>query len=217
VKERISRSCSRAGRALEAIRLLAVSKHHSLAKIEDLYHAGQHEFAENYLSELSLKAAALKNLAISWVFIGRLQSNKIKRIVEIADEIQSAASIKHLEYIARYAKEAGKCPYPVYLEVNAGDEASKGGWQLGQLESLGESLLTRFPELALQGIMAIPPRFAEEGSSAQVQLYTRLRRAADKVGKGKLSLGMSEDLEAAIAAGSDCVRIGTALFGERNG
>jgi pyridoxal phosphate enzyme (YggS family) len=215
IKERISLACGTHQRHAQNIRLLAVSKNQSIAKIEELFQAGQREFAENYLTELQTKAAQLKNLAISWIFIGRLQSNKIKRVVEIADEIQSVAAFKHLEYIARYAEECGKCPYPIYLEVNAGEEASKGGWQIGELPEVIARIAVEFPGLDVQGLMAIPPRFAASEAAAQAELYRLLREEARKVGRGKLSLGMSEDMEAAIAAESDCLRIGTALFGTR--
>lgn len=216
VKERIFQACRAQGRAATAVRLLAVSKKQPIAKIKELFNAGQQEFAENYANELIAKAQELKELPISWVFIGRLQSNKIKRIVEVADEIQSAASLRHVEYIARFANELGKAPYPIYLQVNAGSEESKDGVELSEALPLAEHIRTKFPALALQGLMAIPPRFTGEGVlSEQAELYRQLRTLASQIGAGKLSLGMSEDLEAAIAAGSDCVRIGTALFGSR--
>ncbi len=212
IKERIAQALKGSPRGGGALRIIAVSKSRSIANIEELYQGGQREFAENYENELQSKALQFAGRGITWIFIGRLQTNKIKRIVEFADEIQSVASLRQLTFIDRYAQEFGKQNYPIYLEVNAGDEASKGGFRFDELSSMASLVADRFPGLSLQGIMAIPPFFTAEQQQAQQKLYCRLRKAADGIGHGKLSLGMSSDFEAAIAAGSDCLRIGTALF-----
>lgn len=216
VREGISRLAKAHQRRSENLRLLAVSKTHAVASIEELYGAGQREFAENYAQELEKKAQQLNALPITWVFIGALQANKIKRIVRYADEIQSAASRKHLELIARYAAEFNKVPFPVYLEVNAGEESAKSGVNFAELSELAAYVTEHLPELTVQGIMAIPPQFPPSAAAQQQELYRLLRQTANSIGLGKLSLGMSDDWEAAIAAGSDCLRLGTALFGSRN-
>jgi pyridoxal phosphate enzyme (YggS family) len=191
-------------------RLIAVSKGQSEAKIRDLYARGQREFGENYFQELEAKAAALADLKdLRWIFIGQLQSNKIQRIVRLAAEIQTAASEKHLRYIDRYAAEAGKVPYPVYIEVNAGDESTKAGVAVDEALALVQAGKT-MPNLEIEGLMAIPP-----GDVVDPGLYALLRQLADQAGNGKLSLGMSGDYREALAAGSDCVRIGRSLFGAR--
>ena len=204
-------------------RLIAVSKGQSPEKIRDLYRRGQREFGENYLQELELKAAALADLPdLRWIFIGQLQSNKIQRIVAVASEIQTVASEKHLRYIDRYARETGKLGFPVFIEINAGDEPSKAGVTADGLPGLVAKVATGegMSGIRLQGIMAIPPVEITDGDFALVEkeppeLFRSMRRLADTVGMGKLSLGMSSDYRTALAVGSDCVRIGRSLFGER--
>ena len=204
-------------------RLIAVSKGQSPEKIRDLYRRGQREFGENYLQELEVKAAGLADLPdLRWIFIGQLQSNKIQRIVAVASEIQTAASEKHLRYIDRYAREAGKSGFPVFIEINAGDEPSKAGVTADGLPGLVAKVATGegMSGIRLQGIMAIPPVEITDGDFALVakeppELFRSMRRLADTVGMGKLSLGMSSDYRTALAVGSDCVRIGRSLFGER--
>ncbi|MBI2602609.1 MAG: YggS family pyridoxal phosphate-dependent enzyme [Deltaproteobacteria bacterium] len=212
VKQRIENACANAGRSPSSVRLLAVTKAQPETKIRALHELGQREFGENYCNELEVKAAKLPNLR--WVFIGTLQSNKIQRIVRVASEIQTVSSLKHARYIARYAEEFGKTPFPIFIEVNAGEEATKSGVLLKDVPALAQEIVKNFPQLALQGIMSIPPDAIEASGQAE-DLYRSLRTAADSVGAGKLSLGMSKDLELAISMGSDVVRIGTALFGER--
>lgn len=201
-------------------RMLAVSKGQSVDKIRTLYELGQRDYAENYLSELEVKVSATTDCpGIRWVYIGQLQSNKIARIVQLADEIQTAASEKHLRYIDRYARESGKSPYPVWIEINAGAEATKGGVDWQQVEFLAE-FAGSLEGLDLQGLMAIPPasvtdtRYDDAGREPP-EMYKSLRRMASEVGRGKLSLGMSGDYRTALKAGSDCVRIGSSLFGPR--
>lgn len=196
--------------------LLAVSKHQPLAKIIEVHALGQRKFAENYAQELAAKAEALKELDIHWIFIGHIQSNKIRKIVSYAREIQTVASLSHARQIARYAKELGKVPYPIMLEVNAGEEASKSGVPLDQINSLAAQITHELPELRIKGVMAIPPdSYSDAAYSTVPPLYARLRSLADRIGDGQLSLGMSNDLRIALEAGSDLVRIGSAVFGPR--
>ena len=198
-------------------RLIAVSKGQSPEKIRDLYQLGQREFGENYLQELEGKAAELADLKdLRWIFIGQLQSNKIQKIIRIASEIQTAANEKHLQYIDRWAREVGKVPFPVFIEVNAADEASKGGvasCDLGALAALAGSL----PGISLQGLMVIPPAEVQDqvyylAGKSPPELFQKIRLLADATGMGRLSMGMSADYRTALAAGSDCVRIGRSLF-----
>jgi pyridoxal phosphate enzyme (YggS family) len=222
IQRQISENAITAGRSPENIRLLAVSKTHDAAKIRDAHALGLRDFGENYADELSTKAEQLQNLRdLRLVFIGQLQSNKIQSIVRHAHEIQSVASEKHARYIERYAAELGKSAYPVWIVVNAGDEASKQGVTFESLPTLAAFIKEECPHLSLQGIMASPPStfsddsWKKSGQRSIPELYKQLRLAADQTGLGKLSLGMSGDLALAIAAGSDCVRIGTAIFGRR--
>lgn len=218
VRTTISAACKALNRPEP--RLIAVSKTHSPADIVAAWQAGQHDFGENYGQELAQKRAALAAYKdLHFVFIGRLQSNKIKAIVRDADEIQSLADIRHARLIAKAAAESGRAPYPVYYLVNPGDEPTKDGLRLAELTAFHRQVVAELPELAPQGIMAIPPPLtaADENLSSvkPPPLYQQLRQLASATGRGLLSLGMSDDLQAALAAGSDCVRIGTAIFGRR--
>lgn len=200
-------------------RLVAVSKQQEVAKILGLYHCGQRVFGENYAQELQLKAVALQALPLTWVFVGRLQSNKLKTVVRYAHEIQSVASFRHAELIARYVQEFGRpSPYPIFLALNSGAEQQKDGLALDKVEALAAQIQQELPSLAVQGIMAIPPlAWSQEAAQGNVPAgYRDLRSLADRIGAGKLSLGMSQDMQAAIRAGSDVVRVGSRLFGARD-
>lgn len=223
IKEKISGYLKQAGRPADSVRLVAVSKTFSAEKIQEAYEHGLRDFGENYTDELIKKHQQLSHLRdIRWVFIGQLQSNKIQKIVRVADEIQSIASEKHARYIERYAGECGKNNFPVWINVNAGDEDTKQGLQLNQALELAKFITERCSHLSLQGLMAIPPAFyndaqwATSSATPIPDLYVTLRRLASNVGQGKLSLGMSNDLAIAILAGTDCVRIGSAIFGSRS-
>ncbi|MBC7532985.1 MAG: YggS family pyridoxal phosphate-dependent enzyme [Oligoflexus sp.] len=197
--------------------LIAVSKLQPIEKIVEIHALGQQKFGENYAQELSEKAEALGHLDIYWVFIGHIQSNKIRKIVTHAQEIQTVASFSHAQQIARHAKDLGKAPFPIMLEVNAGDEASKSGSPLKEIKTLALQIVQELPELQLNGLMAIPPdSFSDSNYSTVPPLYHELRALADEIGLGLLSLGMSNDLSIALDAGSDMVRIGTAVFGSRD-
>jgi len=199
------------------VRLIAVSKGQGTAQIAHLHALGQREFGENYLDELTTKTSTLAASDIRWVFIGKLQSNKIQRIVQLAAEIQSIASVKHARYVARYAAEFGKVPYPVFVEVNLEGEASKGGIPVKEAETVCREIAASHPELDVRGLMCIPPaQYSDESARGTVpDAYCELAAIARRCGRGELSLGMSGDLDIALAAGSTCVRIGRALFGER--
>ncbi len=196
--------------------LIAVSKLQPIGKIRELYQLGQTRFGENYAQELGEKAEALKDLPIHWIFIGHIQSNKLKKIVQHSAEIQTVASLAQAQAIERHALEFGKAPYPIMIEVNAGDEASKSGVPRGDVLALAETIARTCPELRIRGLMAIPPDAYSDANCDEVPLlYRELRALADEVGEGRLSLGMSNDLRIAVEAGTDMVRVGTALLGSR--
>ncbi len=197
--------------------LIAVSKTQPDSAVRAVFALGQRRFGENYAQELAEKAESLKDLAIHWIYIGHLQSNKLKKIVTYAAEIQTVASYDHAKHIARHAADLGKTPYPIYLEINAADEESKSGLSKKEILPLASKIKAELPELTLKGLMAIPPdTYTDEAFETVPPLYTELRALADQVGEGKLSLGMSNDLRLALEAGSDFVRVGTAIFGRRS-
>lgn len=209
ILDRIQGACVQSERDPSTVRLIAVSKGQDSAAVRALYDAGQKIFGENYVDELLQKADQLKDCAITWVYIGTVQSNKVQRLMTVASEIQTVSSAKQLRYIARYAEEAGKAPFPIFLEFNMWNEVSKGGVGEVELRALASEIVRSYPQLDLRGVMAIPP------IDAQASEYKELRAKTLDIGKGELSLGMSDDLEAAIEAGSTCIRIGRALMGER--
>lgn len=216
IQNRIAKSCQECGRKPESVRLIAASKAQPVELIQALHDLGQNYFGENYAQELLSKAPKLPT-SIHWTFIGKLQSNKIKSIMTIAHEIQSIASLKQAQMVARYAQEFNKAPFPIFIAVCAPGDLNKGGVSFAELDTLTIKISTELPQLALQGIMAIPPaRFAEQWDQEGEELYKRLKQMAKNVGAGKLSLGMSSDLEHAIRCGSDIVRVGSALMGSRS-
>lgn len=217
-QKRIHDACIAARRPIEEVELLAVSKKHSVQSIREVMGLGLSRFGENYAQEMLQKQEELSGTQSEFVFIGQLQSNKIQRIVRAAAEIQTVSSIKHVRLIAKYAKATGKAPYPIYLILNAGDEPQKAGLNFKDLEALSLEVTENYPELTLKGVMCIPP--ASIATSASIdnipELYKKIKDLSLKVGQGKLSLGMSHDLETAIKTGSTCVRIGTDIFGSRD-
>lgn len=213
VQEQIRQLCQETKR--EQPQLLAVSKVHSSDSIRKVYELGHRYFGENYAQELVSKAEELKDLHIKWSFIGHIQSNKIKSIVEVADEIQTLASLKHAKAINKAAIECGKSPFKVYLAVNAEDEPQKNGISLDELPSLHQAISKECPELEIQGIMSIPPKKYQDNLDQVPRTYEKLRQAANDIGLGNLSVGMSGDLKIALMAGTNLVRIGTAIFGTR--
>jgi len=211
VKARIHAACLKYQRDPSEVLLLAVSKGQPAAVIRAAYECGLRDFGENYQQELSAKSQELSDLEINWHFIGQIQSRKIPAIVKHSCALQTVSSLRHATMIAEAARQAGKSPYPVYIAVNLGQEAQKSGVSLGELPELVRQV-EKIPQLALQGLMSVPP----QGDESHLRpLFLALKAEALKVGAGKLSLGMSSDLELAVACGSTCLRIGQALFGPR--
>jgi len=199
------------------IRLVLVSKTQPLDKIKQFYRMGHRVFGESYAQELIEKTQDPELTGSYWIFIGRLQSNKLKKIVLVSNEIQSVSSLKHFELINRYAGEFNKNPFPVYLLVNAEEEPQKEGVSMENVLDIAENVTENHPFLDLRGLMAIPSK--KTSLSAQTgevpPIFHRLRQLASKLKGGELSLGMSSDYVSALQAGSQCLRLGSFLFGER--
>jgi pyridoxal phosphate enzyme (YggS family) len=216
VRARIERAARAAGRSPGAVTLVAVSKTFTAAHIREAHAAGQRDFGENYLQEAVEKVTALAPLALSWHFIGPIQTNKT---AAIAAHFQWVHSVER-EKVARRlndARAAGLPPLEVCLQVNVSGEAAKSGAAPREVEALAAAV-ARLPRLRLRGLMAIPEPTADMALARS--RFAQLRGLLEGlVARGyaldTLSMGMSEDLEAAIAEGSTMVRVGTAIFGKR--
>lgn len=216
VRERIERAACAAGRDPQSVRLLAVSKYQPAAAVRAAYAAGQRDFGENYVQELGAKQSQLAGLPeLRFHFIGQLQRNKARRVAELASTVHSVDSCKLVEALGRAAR-ARESPLGVFIQVNVSDEAQKGGCREAELERLLVAVGGQ-AALRLMGLMAVPQAGLSCGSlAAQFGRVAGLRQAHGGSQRlPELSMGMSQDLEAAIAAGSTCVRIGTAIFGAR--
>jgi PLP dependent protein len=222
VRERLAAAARRAGRRPEEIALMAVSKTFPPAVIREAYAGGQRLFGENRVQEFAEKAGALSDLAgAEWHMIGHLQSNKSAKAAEVFSAIDSVDSLRLAEKLNAAAEKIGK-QLPVLIELNVGGEAAKSGLAADSPEL--EQLLAAAPALAalqFRGLMTIPP-FTEDPQQAR-PYFRRLRDVRDQIAARRLpaisldalSMGMSHDFEVAIEEGSTCVRVGTAIFGER--
>jgi len=222
VRERIAAAARRAGRRPEEIALMAVSKTFPPTVIREAYEAGQRLFGENRVQEFSDKAPALRDLTdAEWHMIGHLQSNKAAKAAELFSAVDSVDSLRLAEKLNAAAQRANK-RLPVLIEINVGSEAAKSGAapdspELKQLLSAAPSL----EALQFRGLMTIPP-FTEDPQQAR-PYFRRLRELRDQLSASRfpgisldvLSMGMSHDFEVAIEEGSTCMRVGTAIFGER--
>lgn len=217
VRARIERAARVAGREPQTVRLLAVSKQQPAAAVRAAYAAGQRDFGENYVQELLAKHEQLRDLPdLRLHFIGQLQRNKARRVAEASTSVHSVDSQKLVEVLGRHARERER-PLGVFIQVNVSDEPQKGGCDPAQLAELLAAVGAQ-PSLRLLGLMAVP----QAGLSgapllAQFERVSELRRSHGGLLRlPELSLGMSHDFEAAIAAGSTWVRIGAAVFGPRS-
>ncbi len=198
-----------AGRAAEDVTLVAVSKTHPIQLIEAAMAAGQMVFGENRLQEAAAKFPGLiQQGGAELHLIGPLQTNKVKDAVALVQVIETLDRVRLADAIEKAAMAAGSCPQ-LLVQVNIGDEPQKSGVAMAQADGFIRDMQTRFGA-ALTGLMCIPP---VEGDPAPY--FRRLASMADVHGLAVRSMGMSGDFEAAIAAGSTQVRVGSALFGRR--
>ena len=214
VRSQIRHATGIAGRPRGSVQLLAVSKTKPAAGIAALYRLGQRHFAENYLQEALAKQQQLGAFNITWHFIGPIQSNKTKPIACHFDWVHSVDRLKIAQRLSEQRPEHLP-PLNICLQVNISQEGSKSGVSLEELPGLIEAA-SLLPRLRLRGVMAIPG--AESNYQKQRQPYKQLYEAVQRLNRPELdsfSFGMSGDLKAAIMEGATMVRIGTALFGER--
>ncbi|MEE4376683.1 MAG: YggS family pyridoxal phosphate-dependent enzyme [Candidatus Competibacteraceae bacterium] len=216
VRARIRSAERRFHRSAGSVTLLAVSKAKPISLIAAAAAAGQRCFGESYLQEAVEKIAELPGYALEWHFIGPIQSNKTRRIAESFAWVHSVDRLKTAERL-NSQRPAHLPPLNICLQVNISEEPSKQGIDVAHLEALAHTVAT-LPRLHLRGLMAVPA--PQQEFSAQRRAFATLRNLQQSLNAGglaldTLSMGMSGDLEAAIAEGSTLVRVGTALFGER--
>ena len=216
VRERMRAACRTSGRSDAAVTLLPVTKNHTVDAVEFAARAGLTAAGENRVQEADYKKDSYSG-RMRWELIGHLQSNKAKQAVELFDRIQSVDSLKLLRRLDRFAADAGKV-LPILIQCNAGEDQDKYGFPADSMEEAVEAAL-QSGALKLEGFMTIAP-LDDDPRVAQMTFET-LRDLRDALAERcgcplpELSMGMTGDLEAAIAAGSTQIRVGTALYGAR--
>ena len=216
VRKRIELACQAVGRASDTVKLLAVSKTMPAQAVREAYAAGQLAFGENYIQEGVDKIAALADLPLEWHCIGPIQSNKTKLVAENFAWVHSIDRLKIAERLSAQ-RPAHLPPLQVCLQVNVDGGSNKSGVAPEDLLALAQAV-AKLPHLQLRGIMTIPEPAETEAEARAVhqqakRLFDHLKTAGLTL--DTLSMGMTADLEAAIAEGSTCVRVGTAIFGAR--
>jgi pyridoxal phosphate enzyme (YggS family) len=221
VRDRIAAAARRAGRQPEDIALMAVSKTFPAELIRESYDAGLRLFGENRVQEFAGKADALRDLRAEWHLIGHLQTNKAAKAVELFAAVDSVDSLRLAQKLNASAQQLGK-KLKVLIEINVGGEAAKSGVASESCELEGLlSAAADLEHLEFCGLMTIPP-FTDDPQEAR-PYFRKLRDLRDQIARrlpaanmSELSMGMSHDFEVAIEEGSTCVRVGTAIFGERS-
>jgi PLP dependent protein len=218
VRGRIARACAAVRRPVESVTLLAVGKTFDAAALREAHAAGQRAFGENYVQEALAKIAALADLRprLEWHLIGPLQANKTREVAAAFDWVHGIDRLKVAERLSTQ-RPAGLAPLQVCLQVNISGEASKSGLRPEEVAPIAHAVAA-LPHLTLRGLMAIPEPAVD--FEAQRRPHRALRELLDALrtqglALDTLSMGMSGDLEAAIAEGATIVRVGTAIFGAR--
>jgi len=216
VRKRIADAAVACGRSPSEVKLVAVSKTKSDDAIREAYAAGQRAFGENYAQELAAKAESLADLPdIEWHFIGHLQTNKAKVAAKHASVVHTVDSSALAGELGKRAAKERATPMPVLIEVNVGGEAQKAGATPGEIDEVMAAVRAQ-PSLDLCGLMTVPPAGNTTGARRVFETLATLRNLHGGVARlPELSMGMSDDLEAAVECGATLVRVGTAIFGAR--
>src|SRR6184192_464336 len=218
VREQIAQATGKAGRSIDDVEMVAISKTHDAVKVREAIEAEQSLFGESRVQEARVKIPELPS-NLRWHFVGHLQKNKIRHALPLFELIHSVDSLALAQDINRIAEEEGLHPR-VLLEVNVAGEGSKFGFSPEKLRDQMEELLS-LPRLSILGLMAIPP-LAEEAEASR-KYFVQLHELRDRlqtefrVDLSQLSMGMTQDFAIAIEEGATLVRVGTAIFGERKG
>lgn len=218
IQANIATAAARAQRN-DSVTLLAVSKAQVAEKLREAYQAGQHAFGESYVQEAISKQTLLEDCNIEWHFIGPIQSNKTQLIAQHFSWVHSVDRLKVADRLAKARAEYTNQPLNICMQVNSSNEASKSGVTTAETADLA-SAITALPSLKLRGIMAIPAPTTDlvqqRAQFRQVrQVYESLKQQGHRL--DTLSIGMSNDYQAAIEEGATIVRIGSAIFGKREG
>ncbi len=216
VRQRVADAARACGRDPAAVGLIAVSKTFGADAVAAAHACGQRVFGENYVQEAVDKIVALASLGLEWHFIGPIQSNKTRQIAENFAWVHSVDRAKIAERLSA-ARPDALAPLQVCIQINIGDENTKGGVAPADALALARAIAA-LPRLKLRGLMTIPP--ASDDPAQQRRYFAELRKLKEQlamagVALDTLSMGMSADLEAAIAEGATLVRVGTAIFGQR--
>jgi hypothetical protein len=217
VRTRIERAALAAGRSAAEVELVAVSKTRSPDELREAFRAGQRAFGENYAQELAAKADALKDIVeIEWHFVGHLQTNKAKIAAKNADIVHTLDSAAVARALGRRVMHEGRGrEMPVLIEVNVGGEPQKAGATPGELAEVMDAVRSQ-EGLSLRGLMTMPPSGDVDEARRAFETLSLLRNLhGGRTILPELSMGMSQDLEVAIACGATIVRVGTAIFGPR--
>lgn len=218
VNQQVEQACKNHNRLAKQVNVLAVSKTQPVEAIQQAIAAGFNNFGENYLQDALPKIASFANTAhLNWHFIGAIQSNKTK---EIAESFNYVHTVSRLRVATRLNNQrpTDLPPLKVFIQVNISGEASKAGVQSAEAVELAKEIMN-LPKLSLQGLMCLPE--ATEDFNQQRQAFSQLAQLQTEINQqlglnlSELSMGMTQDLEAAIAEGSTWVRIGTGIFGAR--
>lgn len=217
VQQQIADAEAQANRAPQSVQLLAVSKTKPIPDIEAFYQLGQRAFGENYVQEGVEKAQTLAHLNITWHFIGPLQSNKTKAVAEHFHWLHTVDRLKIAQRLSEQ-RPSHLPPLNVLIQINVSQEASKAGVALSDVDTLADQI-SALPNLQLRGLMCIP---AQQDAEALKQDFKAMQKSFHGLQSrysqvDTLSMGMSGDLSLAVECGSTLVRIGTALFGARDG
>ena len=214
VEARIRAAALAVHRDVTSIHLLAVSKTKPAAALREAHAAGVRDFGENYLQEARAKQIELADLPLCWHFIGPIQSNKTRDIAEHFSWVHSVDRLKIAQRLSEQRPD-GLPPLNICIQVNVSGEASKSGCAPADLPALAHAI-SALPRLTLRGLMAIPEPTDERAEQDAAFAKVRELQEGLNMGLDTLSMGMSHDLESAIAQGATWVRIGTALFGARD-
>lgn len=215
----VEATCERAGRRVEEIQVVAVTKTFGYEVVEEALRAGVQDFGENYVQELEAKRRRLEGKPLRWHFIGHPQSNKVRVITPYVDLIHSVDNFKLAQEIQKRAEQAGRT-VDILIEVHTTDEATKYGADPGTVVVLAKEI-SRLDHVRLQGLMTMGP-FSDNPNDSRPSFRTviDLKREVERAGiegvsMNRLSMGMTHDFEVAIEEGATIIRLGTAIFGPR--